>query len=106
MQPKAFCKYLNIYLFCYIPFSFELFIYSLGTYKIPSTKSVYSSKKALRIMNFVPFNAHTTHLFKNCNILKFADIINVEGCIFINNCFNKDSFSIFNENFKLVSTTH
>ena len=57
-------------------------------------------------MNFAPFNAHTTPLFKNCNILKFADTINVESCIFINNCFNKDSFSIFNENFKLVSTTH
>ena len=55
-------------------------------------------------MNFVSFNAHTTPLFKNCNILKFADIINVESCIFINNCFNRDSFSIFNENFKLVST--
>ena len=39
-------------------------------------------------MNFVPFNAHTTSLFKNCNILKFVDIINVESCIFINNCFN------------------
>ena len=81
-------------------------MYSLGTYKISSTNSVYSPKKALRIMNFVPFNAHTTPLFKNCNILKFADIINVESCIFINNCFNKDSFSIFDENFKLVSTTH
>ena len=57
-------------------------------------------------MNFVPFNAHITPLFKNCNTLKFADIINVESCIFINNCFNRDSFSIFNENFKLVSTTH
>ena len=57
-------------------------------------------------MNFAPFNAHTTPLFKNCNILKFADIINVESCISINNCFNRDSFSIFNENFKLVSATH
>ena len=56
-------------------------------------------------MSFVPFNAHTTPLLKNCNILKFADI-NVESCILINNCFNKDSFSIFNENFTLVSTTH
>ena len=53
-------------------------------------------------MNFVPFNAQTIRLFKNCDILKFADIINVESCIFINNCFNKDFFSIFNENFKLV----
>ena len=57
-------------------------------------------------MNFAPFNAHTTPLFKNCNILKFADITNVESCIFVNNCFNRSSFSIFNENFKLVSTTH
>ena len=57
-------------------------------------------------MNFVPFNAHTTPLFKNCNISKFADIINVESCIFINNIFNRDSFSIFNKNLKLVSTMH
>ena len=57
-------------------------------------------------MNFAPFNAHTTPLFKNCNILKFADIINVESFIFINNCFNKDSFSIYKENFKSVSTAH
>ena len=57
-------------------------------------------------MNFAPFNAHTTPLFKNCNIWKFVDIINVESCVFVNNCFNKDSFSIFNENFKLVSTSH
>ena len=69
-------------------------------------KCLFSKKKALRIMNFASFNAHTTPLLKNCNILKFADIINVESCIFINNCFNRDSFSIFNENFKLVSTTH
>ena len=30
----------------------------------------------------------------------------VESFIFINNCSNWDFFSIFNENFKLVSTTH
>ena len=77
-------------------------MHSLGTYKISSTKSVYSLKKVLRIMNFAPFIAHTTP----CNILKFADITNVESCIFINICFNKDSFSIFNENFKLISITH
>ena len=81
-------------------------MYSLGTYKISSAKSVYPPKKTLTIINFAPFNAHSTPLLKNCNILKFADIINVESCIFINNCFNKDSFSSFNENFGLVSTTH
>ena len=90
----------------YIPLSFELCMYSLWNYKISTTKSVYFPKKAQKIMNFLPFNAHTTPLFENCNILRFGDISNVESCIFINNCFNKDSFSIFNENFKLVSTTH
>ena len=81
-------------------------MYSLGDYKILSTKSIYSQKKALRIMNFARFDARTTPLFKNCSILKFADIINVESWVFINKCFNKDSFSIFNKNFKLVLTTH
>ena len=57
-------------------------------------------------MNFAPFNAHTTSLFKDYNFLKFADIIDVESCIFINNCFNRDYFSILNENFKLVSITY
>ena len=59
-------------------------------------------QKALRMINFAPFNAHTTRLFKNCNILKFADIINVESCIFINNCFNRDSSTTH----ALVSTAH
>ena len=82
-------------------------MYNLGTYKITSTKNVcILQKKTPRIMNFPPFNAHTTPLMKNCNISKFADFINSESCVFINNCFNKDSFSIFNENFKLVSTMH
>lgn len=38
-------------------------------------------KKALRILNFASFNAHTTLLFKNCTILKFIGIINVENYI-------------------------
>ena len=63
-------------------------------------------EKALRITNFAPFNAHATPLSKNFNILKFVDIMNIESCIFKKNYFNKNSFSIFNENFKLISTMH
>ena len=59
--------------------------------RFPQQK-VSSPKKALGIMNFVPFNAPTTSLFKNSNILKFADIIDVESCVFIKNCFNRASF--------------
>ena len=81
-------------------------MHSQGTYNISSTKRAYFPKKALRIINFALFNVHTTPLFKNCNIFRFADIANAKSCIFINNCFNEDSLSISNGNFKLISTTH
>ena len=77
-----------------------------GLTRFPQQKVSILQTKGLRIMNFAAFIAHTTPLFKNCNIFKFADVENVESCIFINNCFNKDSLSISNGNFKLVSTTH
>ena len=57
-------------------------------------------------MNFAPFNAHTTPSFKNCSILKFIDIINTESFTFVSKCFSNNSSSIFNESFKLASTTH
>ena len=50
-----------------------------GLARFPQQKVSILQKKALRIMNFAPFNAHTAPLFKSCNILKFADIINVES---------------------------
>ena len=34
------------------------------------------------------------------NMLALADIINFESCIFMSNCFDKNSFSIFTENLK------
>ena len=45
-----------------------------GLTRFPQQK-VFILQKTLRIMNF----ANTTPLFKNCNIVKFADIINVES---------------------------
>ena len=38
--------------------------------------------------------------------MKIFDIINVECCVFVNNYFNMDSFSIFTENLKLASAAH
>ena len=60
---------------------------------------------SLRIMHFVQFNSHTSPLFYNSNILKF-DIIYTENCIFVNNCFNKDSFAVFAQSYNLCSNTH
>ena len=63
-------------------------------------------KKALRIMHFVQFNSHTSPLFYNSNILKFIDIIHTENFVFIDNCFNKDSFAVFAQNYNLCSNIH
>ena len=70
------------------------------SFKIPTIQNIYSRRKTLRIMNFAPFNSHNTLLFKNCNILKFIDIINTESSTLVNKFFNNNSFSIFTESFK------
>ena len=59
-------------------------------------------KKALRIMSFAPFSSHSSFYFHDY-ILKFCDMINIEACAFINNCFKSNNFSVFAERFKLVS---
>ena len=60
-------------------------------------------KKALRIMSFTPFSSHSSSYFHDYNILKLCDIINIEACAFINNCFNNNTFSVLAERFKFVS---
>ena len=68
-------------------------------------KYPFSYKIALRIMLLAPFYAHNAHLFKNCNILQYIDIINIKSCVFVNKCLKNNPFSIFTEIFKLASPT-
>ena len=77
-----------------------------GNTNYPQQRISLLQKKALRIMHFVQFNSHTSSLFYNSNILKFIDIIYIGNCVFINNCFNKDSFAVFAQNYNLCSNTH
>ena len=57
-------------------------------------------------MSFAPFNSHSFSYFHGCNILKFCDILKIEACPFISNCFNSNTFSLFTERFKLVLESH
>ena len=66
-----------------------------GNTKYPKQSIPLLQKKTLRIMHFAQFNSHTSPSFYNSNKLKFIDIIYTESCVFINNCFNEDSFTIF-----------
>ena len=54
-------------------------------------------------MSFATFNAHSSPLFFENKILKFPDIVSIENCIFVRNCFVNNAFSIFLNLFKLVS---
>ena len=57
-------------------------------------------------MSFAPLKSHSLSYFHDYSILKFRDIINIETCAFINNCFNSNTFSVFAERFKVVSESH
>ena len=57
-------------------------------------------------MSFATFNAHSSPLFFKNKILKFPDIVSLENCIFVRNCFVNNAFSIFLNLFKLVSDVH
>ena len=74
--------------------------------RIPQKRITVFQKEALRIMSFAPFNSHSLSYFHDYNILKFCDIINIETCAFIKNCFNSNTFSVFAERFKLISESH
>ena len=54
-------------------------------------------RNALRIICFAKFNIHTTHLFRRIKIIRFADLVSVENCIFINKCFSCKSCSVFSQ---------
>ena len=57
-------------------------------------------------MSFAPFNSHSSSDFHDYNILKCCDIINIEACAFIDNCFNSNTLPVFAERFKLMSESH
>jgi len=63
-------------------------------------------KKALRLMKFLPRDAHTNPLFSDLNIIKFVDHVKIENCLFINRCFNDLVPSLFKEWFDLLQNSH
>ena len=65
-------------------------------------------KKCIRIMNFAPFNCHTTSLFKENKILKLNDIIKIQqlklAFKFKNNTLPNDLCTLFHCNINIFNT--
>ena len=62
--------------------------------------------KALRIINFKEHNAHSPPLFRYSRIIKIADKVKIENCLFINKYSNNKLPSIFTNWFIFSSVSH
>ena len=63
-------------------------------------------KKAMRIIRFARYNAHTLPIFAKFNIIKFSDLISLCNCLFIYKHFISKDPSVFSHVFILASNTH
>ena len=63
-------------------------------------------KKALRIINFKERNAHSSPLFHYSKIIKVADKVKIENCLFINKYTNNKLPSIFTNWFTFSLMSH
>ena len=63
-------------------------------------------KKALRIINFKERNAHSSPLFHHSKIIKAADKVKIENCLFINKYTSNKLPSIFTNWFTFSSMSH
>ena len=62
--------------------------------------------KAIRIINFAPFNSECTKLYKDSKILKLMDHVKLQNFIFTSDSINKRLPSILNNKFQYISNLH
>ena len=63
-------------------------------------------KKAIRIISFTHYDAHTLSIFVKLNIIKFSDLISLCNCFFIFKHFISKPASVFSHVFILASNIH
>ena len=63
-------------------------------------------RKAVRILTFSDFQAHSNPLFKSLKILKVMDNIFLQNCLFVHDYFHGNLPHSFNNTFNKVSNSH
>ena len=72
-----------------------------------STKKVVKlQNRALHIITFSDFRADSNPLYADLNILKLADHITLQNCLFVHDALNRISPICFHEYFSLTKTIH
>ena len=62
--------------------------------------------RSLRLIEFTDLNANTYPLFRSNKILKLADQVEVQNCLFVHDFFKQNLPKCFNDYFKKVSDVH
>ena len=77
-----------------------------NTYKTNIEPLTILQKKALRIITFSNFSAHTSPIFKLYNLLKFSDIVKFYTAIFMHQFSSGKLPTNFDDFFSLINTKH
>ena len=62
--------------------------------------------KAIRIINFAPYNGASNPLYKQSKILKFSDHIKLQNFLYVLDNINKKTPIVLQDSFQLVRNTH
>ena len=100
----------NILIMLYYALVYPYLIYGVivwgNTYQTNIKKVIILQKKAIRIITFSPFSEHTNPLFKQLNLLKFTDIVNLHTALFMYQYHSKKLPKVFDNFFHPTSKTH
>ena len=70
------------------------------------TLLLFCKKKAVRIISFFSYNAHTSPIFKHLYIMKFRDVIYYLNCVFMFKFYHNLLPSAFHYFFTPISSRH
>ena len=69
-------------------------------------KIITLQKRAMRIIKFADFEAHSDPLFNELNILKIQDLIKLQNCLFVHDFLHKKLPVCFDNYFETISDIH
>ena len=70
------------------------------------SQTLVLQKKAMRLISFAHFQAHTDPLFKDMKMLKIMDIVKMNNILFVHNVLNNKAPKHFNDYFVIKQTHH
>ena len=77
-----------------------------GLKEIENTKIQTLQKKAVRLLSFSHFQAHTHPIFKELKLLKLSDIVEIYNILFVHNVLNNKAPDHFQNYFKMHEKEH